>query len=317
MSISPRLAKHTRQTDSRRALEQRRRGRRGEENAPSSAATKSWIGEQYPISSVAQSAGTIVRSTSLLYTALVAVVVFAASAAIWILYQSGSTSAPTFAVAVQPRPLSAKHNFIGGRCEACHTPFRGVVASSCIACHATAAADLGRQSTAFHASAQECRGCHTEHREAGRLITMDHSALLKIAAHLSPGQPRQLSTSGQMADDLREFLGLPASQPGQWASLDCASCHSNRDPHRELFGRDCAACHATATWRVTGYVHPSGTSKDCAQCHQAPPSHYMEHFVMMDRKIAAQEHAEVNQCYLCHRTDSFNDIKGVGWLKHH
>jgi hypothetical protein len=37
----------------------------------------------------------------------------------------------------------------------------------------------------------------------------------------------------------------------------------------------------------------------------------MGHFIMMDRMVTGQEHATVNQCFLCHRTGSFNDIKGV------
>jgi hypothetical protein len=43
----------------------------------------------------------------------------------------------------------------------------------------------------------------------------------------------------------------------------------------------------------------------------------MEHFKMVSMRVAGQEHAQVNQCYLCHRTNSFNDIKDVGWYKHH
>ncbi|MBI3736827.1 hypothetical protein HY256_09975 [Candidatus Sumerlaeota bacterium] len=53
------------------------------------------------------------------------------------------------------------------------------------------------------------------------------------------------------------------------------------------------------------------------QCHQAPPSHYMMHFEMVSMKVAGQEHAEVSQCYLCHQTTAWNDIRGVGWYKHH
>ncbi|MFN4924874.1 cytochrome c3 family protein [Bradyrhizobium sp.] len=252
-----------------------------------------------------------------LYVGLIAAGVFAATVVGIPLYRSGSTVTPNFAAAVQPLPLSAKHEFIGGKCEACHTPLRGIEASSCISCHATAAGDLGKQSTAFHASAQQCRDCHSEHKGASRLIAMDHSALLKIAAQSPATQPRYFSISREMVDDLKGVLGIPPSQPEQRAGLDCANCHSNRDPHRELFGRDCASCHHTVSWQITGYVHPSVTSRDCAQCHQAPPSHYMEHFVMMDRMITGQEHAQVDQCYLCHRTDSFNDIKNIGWLKHH
>ena len=63
--------------------------------------------------------------------------------------------------------------------------------------------------------------------------------------------------------------------------------------------------------------HPSPLSTDCNQCHQAPPSHSMMHFKMVSMKIAGVEHADVSQCFLCHQTNAWNDIKGVGWYKHH
>ena len=43
----------------------------------------------------------------------------------------------------------------------------------------------------------------------------------------------------------------------------------------------------------------------------------MGHFHMVSMKVAGQHHAQVNQCYLCHQTTAWNDIKGVGWYKHH
>jgi hypothetical protein len=100
-------------------------------------------------------------------------------------------------------------------------------------------------------------------------------------------------------------------------SLDCFACHSNRSPHRDLFGRECMSCHLTTTWKVAGFKHPSPSSVECAQCHQAPPSHYMGHFHMISMMVASQHHARVEQCYLCHQTDAWNDIRGVGWYKHH
>ena len=69
--------------------------------------------------------------------------------------------------------------------------------------------------------------------------------------------------------------------------------------------------------QIAGYKHPSAASTDCVQCHQAPPSHYMGHFHMISKMVAGQEHARVEQCYLCHQTDSWNAIRGVGWYKHH
>ena len=43
----------------------------------------------------------------------------------------------------------------------------------------------------------------------------------------------------------------------------------------------------------------------------------MMHFKMVSMKVAGQEHADVTQCFLCHQTTSWNDIKGVGYYKHH
>lgn len=111
-------------------------------------------------------------------------------------------------------------------------------------------------------------------------------------------------------------LADPNVRPEE-ALLNCAVCHQTKDRHLGLFGNDCASCHTTAKWTIAEYRHPSSASQSCAQCHQAPPSHYMEHFKMISMKIARMEKAEVNQCFLCHQTTAWNDIKGVGFYKHH
>jgi hypothetical protein len=259
----------------------------------------------------------IVKKLGAFYTVLITLALVGSLTAIGTLYKKGSISFPGWQASFQPGPLSAKHSFLAEKCESCHTPTRGIEATSCINCHITAAADLAKQSTAFHANAQNCTGCHVEHTGAARPIKMAHTSLVRIGSHAAYGDAGHPSVPRQMVDDLKELLGIPASEPVEKSQLDCAGCHSNRDPHRELFGRDCANCHATATWRISPFLHPSPTSKDCAQCHQAPPSHYMMHFKMIDQGITGREHAQVNQCFECHRTDSFNDIKGVGWFKHH
>jgi len=234
------------------------------------------------------------------------------------LYRSGSQAVSGWTAVVAPGPLSSKHAFLSDRCEACHTPVKGVDAVSCVSCHAPSAKDLAKQSTAFHAAAGlQCRGCHLEHAGDVRPIRMEHASLLRATSLTGDRELSARAVADQMIADLKEFLGARTSDRQEKAELDCASCHSNREPHRELFGRDCGSCHELRSWKIAGFLHPSPTSKDCAQCHQAPPSHYMGHFVMMDRMITGQEHASVRQCFLCHRTDSFNDIRGVGWMKHH
>lgn len=43
----------------------------------------------------------------------------------------------------------------------------------------------------------------------------------------------------------------------------------------------------------------------------------MMHFEMMDKTITGEKSARVEQCFACHQTDSFNNIKGVGMVKVH
>ena len=202
-------------------------------------------------------------------------------------YRQGSGAVPHWAHVVRPGELSAKHAFLSDKCETCHAPIQGVQATACISCHATDAATLARQSTVFHATIGTCAACHGEHEVGVRPIAMDH--------------------------DILKAIGLPSDE----SVLDCFSCHSNRSPHRDLVGQECATCHLTTSWKVAGFQHPSPSSIECAQCHQAPPSHYMHHFHMISMMVARQPHARVEQCYLCHQTDAWNDMRGVGWYKHH
>lgn len=224
----------------------------------------------------------------------------AAIAAAWIgipvtIYRSGSAALPEFTRLVRPGPLSASHEFIADSCESCHAPHRGISAALCIACHADNAQLLARQPTAFHATIGECRGCHVEHLGRDRRPTaMQHDVLNTVAS-------RQAGQAGQRTA----------------FALDCASCHGTKDRHVGMFGRDCALCHEMTQWTIAAFRHPSPRSTDCAQCHQPPPSHYMGHFHMASRMVAGQMHMQVEQCFLCHQTTAWNDIKVVGWYKHH
>ncbi|MBL6748882.1 MAG: hypothetical protein ISP90_00085 [Nevskia sp.] len=225
-----------------------------------------------------------------------------------------------------PGPLSAAHAFLDHQCSACHTPVKGAEATKCIVCHANNTALLQRQATAFHASIGACTQCHAEHQ--GRVIAtavMDHQKLALIGLH-------QLEQQGAGSDarlqhhelvawlDSRDPVAAVAANPHLTpleGTLDCGSCHATRDRHWGLFGKDCAQCHATTQWSIAEFRHPPPTSMDCAQCHQAPPSHYMEHFKMVSMTVAGQENVQVTQCYRCHQTTAWNDIRSVGLYKHH
>ena len=243
--------------------------------------------------------------------------------AVWVpvaTYHSGSAAVPLLQAAVSPGPLSSAHAFLGAQCESCHTPNLGIEVVSCVTCHSTNMPLLAKQSTAFHATIQDCRGCHVEHQGAeARPIKVDHSVLTKVAlrsAGAITGPPVATTTD---AIAIRQFLTRITGDrtPTDAQALDCQSCHSFRDIHQTFMGPECAKCHTVATWKVAGYLHPSPRSTECGQCHKPPPSHRMMHFVMMDQGITGQRGASVEQCYACHLSDSWNDIKGVGWFKMH
>lgn len=200
---------------------------------------------------------------------------------------------------VSPGPLSSAHQSFAGQCTACHTPGKGVETRTCLTCHA--GTDFGtKQSTQFHAKATQCTSCHVEHEGERGIIRMDHAALLDMAKWRQP--------LAGMSTNTRSLTPETA--------LNCASCHAFRDPHQGLFGTDCASCHKTDSWKIANYRHPSVNSTQCAECHKAPPSHFMEHFSMVSQRAAGSK-ARVDQCYACHATDSFNNIRKRGWYDHH
>ena len=275
------------------------------------------------------------KLTTVTYLVLGAIGLVAAIALPVALYRSGSVKIPLWTAAAGPGPLSATHDFLRTRCEACHTPIRGVEAAACLTCHLTAAPDLvTKPSTAFHLNIGECAGCHVEHQGRDRRpINMDHAVLATVGharaaeAEARGGPPEvgfrhvlarlRILLGGSLSDLVGGTLATRPLPPETRATLDCIGCHVNIDPHRTLFGRDCQGCHNVDAWAITTFRHPSPRSRDCVQCHQAPPSHYMMHFEMMDRMIAGQGNARVEQCFLCHQTDSFNNLKGIGWFKMH
>ncbi len=237
-------------------------------------------------------------------------------------FRTALISATTWQHMTTPGELSQPHAFLENNCAACHTAVKGVDAANCIVCHADNKSLLQRQPTAFHAQISECAACHLEHQ--GRMPSttkMDHAALAHIGCKMLESAPS--SVRADMAAVKRWLIATTATarpanhRAAEEALLNCANCHQTKDRHAGLFGADCSSCHATAQWTIAEFRHPSAASQSCAQCHQAPPSHYMMHFEMISMKTAGVEKAEVSQCFLCHQTTSWNDIKGVGHYKHH
>ncbi|MBB1286861.1 hypothetical protein HRH25_20940 [Flavisolibacter sp. BT320] len=225
---------------------------------------------------------------------------------------TGKLSPTDWQSGVKPGKLSAAHTSLETNCVSCHTPVKGIDEAKCISCHANNTALIQRQPTVFHATIGNCATCHAEHQGVNaNLRVMNHEALASLG--------EKLSKDNKNSERLKALV-MHSNYPlvsSLEAKLDCASCHGTKDKHQGLFGQNCASCHATAQWTIPAFQHPSVLSTSCNSCHQAPPSHYMEHFEMVSMKVAEQENVVVSQCYKCHQTTSWNDIKGVGYYKHH
>ncbi|MFT5307862.1 MAG: hypothetical protein ACI96V_001009 [Thalassolituus oleivorans] len=228
---------------------------------------------------------------------------------------------------VSPGELSTAHAFLENNCEGCHTPIQGVTRENCVMCHANELEILQRQPTEFHADVTECTSCHQEHHgRNAKISVMDHKFLTTVGMAMLPNPTIQFDEGTATRDLLQSIVSsnrptdplfVHPSISVEESVLQCASCHGNDDRHFGLFGDDCASCHRTDQWSLPEFIHPSNQSYDCNQCHEAPPSHYMQHFKMISAKVAGQHKAKVEECFACHQSTSWNDIKRAGWYKHH
>jgi len=235
-----------------------------------------------------------VRWTGILYGAVGSAALVAGVLIPWLVHSQGSAGVPGWQRLVNPGPISGAHAFLADQCEGCHVPHRGVEARQCLTCHA-ATPFTAKASTRFHAEATSCAGCHAEHLGRGAPTRMDHALLL----------------DGRIWSPARRSL-----KSAEIARLDCASCHGVKDRHEGLMGAGCAQCHGTDSWGVAGFQHPPESSTECAECHRPPPSHAMMHFEMVSQRVAGRM-ARLNQCFACHVTDDWNNIRDIGRYDHH
>lgn len=253
------------------------------------------------------------KATALLYAAVGGAALFASVILPWMVHSAGSEAVPGWKGFVNPGPLSRSHAFIGKQCETCHAPHQGVDDRKCVTCHASTAFK-DKPSTRFHIEAKTCRTCHVEHEGAAAPTVMDHAALLRPDVWKMPRPAAAGEKPRTVLNDMVTWSKGRAAD--QLSDLECSTCHSVKDVHQGLFGQQCSACHAVKAWAVPSFRHPASNSTLCAECHRPPPSHTMMHFTMMSQKIAGKR-AKVEQCYACHTTDSWNNIRGVGPFDHH
>jgi hypothetical protein len=50
---------------------------------------------------------------------------------------------------------------------------------------------------------------------------------------------------------------------------------------------------------------------------EVPPCHRTTHFREVCAQVSGKPNAKVHECYSCHQSTAWNDIKAVGWYKSH
>lgn len=170
--------------------------------------------------------------------------------------------------AAEPGPLKPAHEE-NVVCSDCHRPWQRVDDSSCVGCHSFTDTFSLRPEIRFHEAEEHCLDCHSEHRgRTGDISWMDHTLL----------NPELL----------------------------CSTCHL--DPHEQLFGEDCRACHAISTWSVAGYRHPPAEQHECSRCHRVPLSHQdLEFWQRIEKRhnirvgdIGDVKPTECRKCHVLH-----------------
>jgi hypothetical protein len=215
-----------------------------------------------------------------------------------------------------PGPLSgvAQGDPIGGvsshadleaRCDACHAPALSGdrMADRCLSCHTQVQQEIS-SGDGLHgrfAVADDCRGCHTDHRGVTASLTLADPAAF----------PHDRTGYSLTAHALRSQGGSVACRdchpgsPTSFTPAACLPCHEERDrpymaEHVGTFGAACLDCHDGvdsygaafdhATYPLTG----GHGEAPCGACHQGATT------------LAALRATET-ECVACHAADDIHD----------
>jgi hypothetical protein len=159
-------------------------------------------------------------------------------------------------------PLTGGH--LNLLCVSCHTNARTLndlqsTPTDCANCHAKDEPHGGRFGT-------DCASCHTS--DAWAPAKFDHD----LARFKLTGE--HIGVACENCHKNHVLAGTP---------MDCQSCHLDQDPHGDVFGTDCAACHTTNGWGEVTYDHAqtgfvlngAHATLTCKQCHGSTPASQM------------------------------------------
>ncbi len=195
-------------------------------------------------------------------------------------------------------PLKGEHKEVA--CDDCHAGdiYKEELKTDCFSCHVMDDVHQG----------QEGKKCHTCHNEKG------------------------WNTSASFDHGLGKFplLGFHVIAPCESCHLtstykdteiNCSSCHTNDDIHKEKLGPKCGVCHGPYKWMAWQFDHDKqsdfplkGKHKgiDCLLCHKDPVKKEFDlpgDCYFCHDKDDNHEGKLGKKCDLCHSETSFKDVK--------
>ena len=216
---------------------------------------------------------------------------------------------------LMPGKLTVAHMKYEEQCSLCHDRSdRNRQTALCLDCHKDVANDL-RQQRGFHGQLtgiadSQCRACHSEHlgREAD---------IVKFSREQFDHARTSYPLRATHANVPCESCHL-AQKRWRDAPTECVGCHGKQEPHEGKLGRDCAACHDTATWRHVSYDHGK-TSFPLRDRHaqiQCAACHFGNHYRDTPKECGTcHEPDDVHRgargikCGECHNTQSWKNSK--------
>jgi hypothetical protein len=194
------------------------------------------------------------------------------------------------------------------KCNACHKDLRSYrnTAGDCISCHKK---DDKHQDQL----GSKCEQCHGD--KSWKTTQFDHSR----SRFALTG--RHITTPCKDCHETYRYKD---------ARKDCASCHKNKDKHKEKFGMRCENCHNTRAWSVWDFDHDrrstyrlDGAHRKvaCESCHSQPAPKGKNAALVGVACIACHTSEDPhdgqfgNRCEQCHVAESWKKIRNrVGAL---
>jgi hypothetical protein len=156
------------------------------------------------------------------------------------------------------------HGSMGTQCVACHVETgwkekvrfdHDMTRFPLVGLHATVACEECHANRAYRNTARDCISCHKAddvHKgNLGKQCATCHNPNGWTFWQFDHGKATKFALEGAHAK-----LGCKSChvQPADEVKLarDCGACHARDDVHHGGFGRDCARCHGSVTWRGAG-----------------------------------------------------------------